>query len=927
MIKKINIIMLGITLICAFSFSQIEETGSMSGRVMDTEELPLPGVSVTISSPALILPQMTTITNRKGFFRFPALSPGIYTIRFELDGFNELEYEDIRINVGLVTNLNVTLTQKTLEEEVVVRGEAPTLDVQTTSLTTNFTTEFLTTVPTPREIVDVVEYAPGMVGETAHGSSERENVMNLDGVNVSDPFHGTMDNIISLGMVDEISIQAGGLTAEYGASRGAVVNVVSKSGGNEFSGFAEFYFINKSLQSDNTQGTPFEGTETGFNHDYTGVFNLGGPIIKDKLWFFGNVEYTDREEYISGYPWDQEDNLPVGDDKIYGFVKLTFQLSPKDKFTFNFNARNNKYDHQGAAYDRTVEATRDRSIPVYVLNLNYMRVFTNNLMMNLKFGYYNNHLKSWSKSGLPRYYDRDLRYYYIGYGYDSDYAKERWGIFTNATYFVDDMAGSHEFKAGGMFEYIYTDRDMQFSRDDRDYGPYIYTREGAPYEVRFRDDYHRKERQNSFGLYIQDAWQPSSRLAVNLGLRFDHQEGFIPPQGQDRDPLTFGNITIDPRVPERIDVINWNTLSPRVGAVYDITGDGKTVIKASFARYFVRGITTWIDEMNPNDQMEWRYRLNPDWSLNLDRGVYSISGGADKSIDPNIKVPYLDELTIGIEREIVKHLSLSLRYIRKWDRNIMDDVDLTKVDKDALDRGELVWLNYQPVTSVDPFSGETVTFYEVIDDSIPESLYITNPPGLNRDYDGFEISLNKRLSNNWMFAATYVYANSRGLIGLTMGENEIANDLFNNQNAHTNALGRLGTERRHQLKLTGSWIGPWDINISGYLKYWSGQRYTRTIDSGDLGLDLEQGDEEIFAETKGSLGLPNQFLLDFRLEKAFTLPNNIGRLGILIDLFNVFNANDATAAQSISSNDNYILGEPTAILSPRLIRLGIKFMF
>lgn len=178
-----------------------------------------------------------------------------------------------------------------------------------------------------------------------------------------------------------------------------------------------------------------------------------------------------------------------------------------------------------------------------------------------------------------------------------------------------------------------------------------------------------------------------------------------------------------------------------------------------------------------------------------------------------------------------------------------------------------------------------------------------------------------------MFTATYVYADSRGLIGLTMGENEIANDLFNNQNAHTNALGRLGTERRHQFKLAGSWLGPWNINISSYFRYWSGQRYTRTIASGDLGLDLEQGDEEIFVETKGSHGLPNQFLLDFRLEKAFNLPNNIGRLGILIDLFNVFNANDATAVRSISSNENYILGDATAIIAPRLIRLGIKFMF
>lgn len=927
MLKKWNIFALGILLIFSFSYSQIVETGSLSGRVGDSEGLSLPGVTVTISSPALILPQMATTTNVKGYFRFPSLSPGIYTVKFELDGFNTVVQEGIRANVGVATNLNITLSPKSLEEEIVVTGQAPTVDVQRTGLTTNFSKDFFASIPAPRELLNVVQMAPGMVGETSHGSTVRENVMNLDGVNVSDPFHGTMDNLFSVGIVEEVSVQTGGLTAEYGASRGAVVNVVSKSGGNRLSGGGEFYFIDNSLQSDNAKGTPFEGEELGFEHEYSAVFNLGGPIIKDRLWFFGNFEYIDREEYEFGYPWDQDENIPVSADRIFSFGKLTFQINPSNKLTLNASARNNKYDHQGANYNRNVDATRDRTVPVYVLNLNYQRIFTSNLMMNVKVGYYNNHLKSWSRTGLPRYYDRSTRLYSVGYGYDSDYAKVRYVVFTDATYFVDDMAGRHEFKVGATYENIYTDRDMGFSRDERGYGPYIYTRDGAPYEVRFRDDYHRKEKQWSFGAYFQDSWQPTERLAINLGVRFDHQEGYVPPQGDDRDPKTFNGITIDPRVPERIDVLDWNSFSPRFGAVYDITGDGKTVFKTSFARYYVRGITTWIDEMNPNDVMEWRYRLNSDWSLNLARGVYGISGGADKAVDADLKIPYLDEFTIGIEREIISNLSLSLRYIRKWDRNVMDDADLNLVDENALKEGNLVWKNYQSATAIDPDTGETVTFYDMIDDSIPEYLYITNPPGAERDYDGLEIVLKKRLANNWMLIASYVYAKSRGLIGLTAGDNELANDLFNNQNAHINALGRLPGERRHQFKLNGAVMGPFGINLSGYFRALAGRRYTRVINSDDLGLDLNQGDEDIFAEEKGSRGLPAQYILDLRLEKVFNLPNRIGRISLMLDAFNIFNANTATSVEPVSSSSSLIFEEARSIPDPRLVRFGIKFEF
>jgi len=304
-------------------------------------------------------------------------------------------------------------------------------------------------------------------------------------------------------------------------------------------------------------------------------------------------------------------------------------------------------------------------------------------------------------------------------------------------------------------------------------------------------------------------------------------------------------------------------------------------------------------------------------------------------MDPNIKSPYLDELNIGIERELFKDVKLGVRYIKKWDRNLMEDVDANALNVDALMRGDdifSVWTNWEPITTTDPFDNSTVTFWDYIDPYVAWKGFVTNPPGAERDYDGVEVTLEKRFSNNWSMSASYVYAKSRGLIGTDFNDSWSGASYFDTPNAHINAIGDFNLERRNQVKLQVLYRAPLGINIGAYYRLLGGNRYQRTIRSGDLGLDLYTGNVTINAEKRGTRKYPDLSILDMHLEKMFKIGRV--RLSLFADVFNVFNINTANSIWSRSSSGTSINGIPVNFGDtdgiydpPRVFRLGTRVEF
>jgi hypothetical protein len=396
--------------------------------------------------------------------------------------------------------------------------------------------------------------------------------------------------------------------------------------------------------------------------------------------------------------------------------------------------------------------------------------------------------------------------------------------------------------------------------------------------------------------------------------------------------------TYDPRGTKAFTPLIWNQLAPRLGATYDLTGDGKTAFKVSFSRYYIANILQWFVTVNPNSFISYRYRLNPDGTPK--GSLYNFSATAEAQMDPDLKSPYIDEFTVGLEREIFRNLRVGARYIHKWDRNLLEGVDLNALDLDALMGGAdifSVWTNYVPVQVIDNKSeghvGETVTFWKKVDTSKSSKAYYTNPPGADRDYDGVELTIDKRFSNNWQFNASYVWQKSRGLIGTDFDDSWSGQSYFDDPNYHINAMGNFAAERRNQIKVQGLWRGPLGIDLSAYFRRLDGNRYTRQVRSQDLGLTLPQGNRTIYAEMRGSRVEPALTILDLRVEKAFTLPKNFGRLSLFADIFNVFNVNTATTIQSISTSTLTVnsvpvkFGELTALTDPRVARLGVKVEF
>ena len=958
--KKVLGVVFLLLLVSFPAVAQITQTGTLDGTVYDQAKQPLPGVTVSIKSPALILPSMEAVTTERGHWRFPALPPGEYTVTFTLPGFKTLIREGIRVNVGVTTTLDVVLEQSAIEESITVTGVAPTVDVQRTTMTASMTSEILQNLPAVRNLGAFFNMAPGVSGDTVHGSSERDNTYNIDGVNITDPVTGTRAGNFSMDVMEELSIQTGGLPAEYGSVRGGVVNVVTKSGGNKFSGQASFFYRNKDMQSDNTKGTIFEGQTSGFDYEYEPSFNLGGPIIKDKIWFFGTFSLQKSEEFVFGYPWDQDTQQPLDYKRIMPFIKLTLQPTKKDRIVLSFNFSDYVRHHRGASYTQTVDTTWNQTTPIYTYNFQLTHFFNPNLYMNLKAAYMSYHLNLEAKNELVRTYDSNLRRYYGSYGYDDIYKRPRFQLVADATYFVDEWMGRHEFKGGFEFEFSKDSRYRRHNRDEFGYGPFFYMPTDAEGNIRFTStypymthyqDFTRLDHKLVIGGYIQDTWSPTSWITLNIGFRFDHQEGIIPVQGEERGTVEYppGSGTIyDPRVTEKFKPITWNTLAPRLGASFDLTRDGKTALKISFSRYYIANIMQWFVTVNPNSFISWRVHYINDGEGNPipdpERLMYNFSATAGASMDPDLKSPYLDEFIVGIEREILPDTRFGIRYIHKWDRNLIEDVNLAALDLDLYKQlynqmgreaifEESVWKIYTPVTAVDPFTQTDVTFWERTTMDVPFEGFVTNPPGAQRDYDGVEVTINKRFSNRWSASFSYVWQKSRGLIGTDFDDSWSGQSYFDNPNAHINAYGNFETERRNQVKLQAMWQGPWGIMISAYYRALDGRRYTRVVRSQDLGLDLAQGDSSIYAEPRGKRSLPWLTMVDLRVEKTFRLPYRAGQLGVFCDLFNATNVAIPTSVFTTSSSyttiNNHVVqfGEPTALTDPRIFRLGVRYSF
>jgi hypothetical protein len=949
---------LNFMLIISFVFALVAstsaqiQTGSLKGTILDDQGNPLPGVTVSVTSPAL-QGQQSFITTPDGNFRFPALPPGKYTLRAELSGFATTERPGIIISVGKTVTVTIQCKMTTVEEEMTITAPAPVVDVESTDLTVTVTKELITAIPMRRDILDIYRSAPATVGEdpandyrksaSVQGGALHESKISLDGVDLVDPQRGYISADVAFDAIEEVEIGLGGHKAEVGQVAAGYVNVVSKSGGNSFSGGITMLGNTEALTQNVIPEDQIKAaglaTPIFYKYIFDSGFHLGGPVIKDRLWFFISPRYGDRKKKCMFIPFTDPDGIYHGPydyrRQEYALLnKLTAQITQNLKWSGMYQFT--MFDDHPSAWAQNdpyqpweIEHEWEDSSHTVSQQLTY--IIDQNTFVQASMGYVNRYLNcEMHDSEGPDY---RIGAYDLGTGYqwgsvqvfgEEIYRRIMFDTGLTFTRFQDDFLGmDHEFKGG--VEYGRGTTSSQRTRPQ----PYtLYWRDGQPWayynttpyrgRIRIRiPQINRDEmpRENGFwriGGFLQDSITIKKRLTLNLGIRYDEAHGYQPEAflkgWYDNFFNGLANIllpemfpTEDITVPAIDDIIVYKRFSPRIGANYDLFGNGKTSLKASFSRYTeiligwnleafhpFRGRSidfTWYDDnhnayfdLPPTD----RYSV---WSYSP---YITDTDELRKQVDPDLSAPYTDELMAGISHEIAKDFAVTLSFIYKEGKNLVAENNLVNpLDSD-------VWV---PFTVKDPGADgdfgtgddQNLTVYMKKKEAEPDIYQKQNMEDAFRKYWGIDLILFKRMSNNWQFSGSITYSKTWGNYPHSYGAVTGGEDWWN-PNDLIYKTGRLTFDRPLIIKFMTTVVLPYGINVSAYYKYFSGSPWGRTVTvyfpSTVGGFEPKSPNVTVNAEPVGTRrNLPETYL-DIRIEKEFNV--GPGRLGLWIEAFNLF---------------------------------------
>lgn len=558
-------------------FSQVL-TGSITGVITDNEGNALPGATISVTSPAL-MGTRSYVSSENGFFRFPALPPGTYTLTAEMQGFSTVKRGDIVVRVGMVVNTDITMEVAAVQEEVTVTAAAPVVDVQQSKIAVSVDQNILRSVPVARDMHDVINSAPGANYSegtgwggaermtSIHGSSVRDNTYAFDGVNMNDPVNMHPITNLNFDVIEEVEMILGGQSAEVGFTAGAYVNIVTRSGGNRFTGGVTLYNTNENLVQQlwtDEQFTAMNVAKPSVDKNFNDIsLSLGGPIWRDKLWFFSNGRYLRNDKRTTFLPWDLAYDHPGGfthnpwpewyHRETMGFIKLTTQLTPKLKLVGMFNYTSTLRPIDATPSPRVLfAATRkwDENVSAATGAVTY--ILNQNTFVDIKGSYVRRYFQQPFQDGT---YDNNVSVWNYGTNfstgaasYEESWKKNRYQIGAYATRFQENwLGGNHELKAG--LEFTSDKNDWNWWRKDSLYwywyrgSPYYYGTTTATHVAQYglpadaigigysligawicgpnEGDNPVADLGTHFSAFLQDSMTIGKRLTLNFGLRLD----------------------------------------------------------------------------------------------------------------------------------------------------------------------------------------------------------------------------------------------------------------------------------------------------------------------------------------------------------------------------------------------------------------------
>ena len=841
-----------------------ETTGTIEGVVKDSGGAILPGVTVEATGPS---GAVNAVTNERGEYRFPRLPSGRYTVKATLPSFRDAQ-ATVDLTVGSTQRAEFTLQLASVSETVEVTAQTPQIDLRSPQTATNISRERIEYIPRGRDFTDVVGQAAGAANESQaggisiNGSSGSENRFIIDGIDTTSPQVGTNAVPMRAEFMEEVQVKSAGYAAEFGGSTGGVINAITRSGTNNYHGTILSEFQMRSWGGSERPILVDSSTATGFNYvnapkdDESRIdpgFSLGGPILRDRLWFFGSyqpgIRSTERTvNFENGVTNTFDQDFRVN----YGAVNVTGNAGSKVLYRVggNFSPYETKRslpsqtgqttltdteDYlRGTKGDRTTYSGSVDYIPSSRLTFSARagRFLTDEQSTGVSFPALIHNISTSSTaaalasipSGLPnsRGYSSDVL---ITDATDRDeYVREYIGA--DATWFLN-AAGEHQFKVGYQTEKISNDVKAGYNADRiLYYGGLDYTTSEGITDIGQYGTFRllnistlgeASTRNQAF--FIQDTWRMLPNLTVNAGLRTERER--VP---------NFGEAGVEYPIE-----FSWGEkLAPRLGVTYDPFSDGRTKVFASWGKYFdvmkyelprgSFGGDKWVDY--------WFTWDNPDVNVNNAAGCrtgtntvterptcpggtlleafdqrYNAAQDLDQFVDPNLKPMEEHELQLGANREFnwgtMGNVVLGARYIHKDLKRTIEDVGVTVPG---------IGTQYY---MANPGEGITLTLN---DPSIPPF------PKAKRTYDGIELTMERRFAGNWGLFASYTYSQLEGnYSGLASSDedgrtapnvnrffDQITMTFDKNQNL---VYGRLGTDRPHQLKAQLMYRMPWKTTV------------------------------------------------------------------------------------------------------------------
>ncbi|MEO5895691.1 MAG: TonB-dependent receptor, partial [Vicinamibacterales bacterium] len=630
--KYISSLLLGIILAVGATVAPAHaqsQTGTVEGKITDEQGAVLPGVTATLTGPR---GSQTTVSDGEGTFRFVGIAPGNYVLKVDLTGFAGQERDQVNVSMAKTVLADFTMKVKSLSETVEVRGSASAIDVKSSATESTISNNVLQMTPlyssTATRLLDA---APGINSSSAFGGQAGVgNALLLDGVDTRDPEGGSAWTFFNQNLIEEIQIGGLGAPAEYGGFTGGIINTVTKSGGNLFSGLFSMRYTKDTLASDNIPSSALsqnpglgESAITKKLNDYT--VQLGGPIRRDKAFFFGSVQRYSALTDPVGPVANSQDISP----RLNG--KLTLQPSSKDTIilgtqydNYNVTGRVGAWPTAQAGDQQTVE----EDAPEWVWNAQWRHVFGSSTLLESKLTGYTGYYYLDPVDPSPYTVDFGTGEYSGGGGgqYYADRSRNQGQV--SLTKFAEKY-GRHSLKFGAEIERSHVRTQSQY------YGPsgfYIAAYYGVPY-ARYNYGYDVQGDNKRTSVYAQDQWS-AGRATLNIGLRLDHIRGNSPVL--DRD-------VYKPKAA-------WG---PRVGIAYDLTGNGTTALKGFWGRYYEGAASAFYTSATPGIQDYVETPIFEDGSLGAPE---VLTPAFLYGISDDLKHPRTDEFNVSFETQLTRGL-------------------------------------------------------------------------------------------------------------------------------------------------------------------------------------------------------------------------------------------------------------------------------